>query len=74
MEPTRYAYWSAQQYKIMKRLGSKKVNIYLVVKDGVEKEVGVTEIMRFPKELPHAERFDDSIYLGKVIRFVRDEI
>ncbi len=74
MEPTRYAYWSSRQYKIKNRLGCKKVNIYLVIKNGVEKEVAVTEIMLYPKKLPHAERFDDSIYLGQVIRFVRDEI
>lgn len=73
MEHTKYAYWSTQQYKILKKLGDKKVNIYLVVQDGVEKEVRITEIMRFPKKLPHAERFDDSIYLGQVIRFVRAE-
>jgi hypothetical protein len=76
METTNYAYWSYKQYnniyKINKSRGIKtKVNIYIVRKNGIEKEARITEIMKYKELSPHAERFSDSIYLGEVVRWVR---
>ena len=78
METTKYAYWSYEQfnniYQINKNRDRKtKVNIYLVRKNGIEKEAKITEIMKHKEVLPHAERFSDSIYLGEVVRWVRTE-
>ena len=78
METTRYAYWSDIQHnnliKINKISNKKtKVNIYLVRKNGVEKETKITEIMKYNKVSPHAERFSDSLYLGEVVRLIREE-
>lgn len=78
METTRYAYWSDIQHnnliKINKISNKKtKVNIYLVRKNGVEKETKITEIMKYNKVSPHAEHFSDSLYLGEVVRWIREE-
>jgi sRNA-binding regulator protein Hfq len=78
METTTYAYWSYKQfnniYQINKNRGRKtKVNIYLVRKNGIEKEARITEIMKYKEVSPHAERFSDSIYLGEVVRWIRIE-
>ena len=78
MEITKHAYWSYIQfnniYKINKSSDKKtKVNIYLVRKNGIEKEAKITEIMKYKEVSPHAERFSDSIYLGEVVRWVRIE-
>ena len=50
-----------------------KVNIYLVKKNGVEKEAKITEIMKHNDVSPHAQRFSDSVYLGEVVRWIRAE-
>lgn len=69
---TKHAYWSDRQCDLMRTLNSKeRVCVYLTKLNGVEKETMITEIMKCPMKNPHAERFDDSIYLGEVIRFVR---
>ena len=74
---TKYAYYSEKQENtsyLLKSYNNKKIvkyNIYLVKKDGLEKEVKVTEVMRSKEVNPHAERFDDSVYMGEVVRWVR---
>ena len=74
---TKYAYYSEKQENtiyLLKSYNNKKIvkyNIYLVKKDGLEKEVKVTEVMRSNDVKPHAERFDDSVYMGEVVRWVR---
>ena len=78
METTHYAYWSDIQHnniiKINKISNRKmKVNIYLVKKNGVEKEAKITEIMKHNDVSPHAQRFSDSVYLGEVVRWIRAE-
>jgi sRNA-binding regulator protein Hfq len=78
METTTNAYWSYKQfnniYQINKNRDRKtKVNIYLVRKNGIEKEARITEIMKYKEVSPHAERFSDSIYLGEVVRWIRIE-
>ena len=78
METTHYAYWSNIQHnniiKFNKNCGRKtKVNIYLVRKNGVEKEARITEIMKYNERSPHANRFSDSVYLGEVVRWVKVE-
>tara|TARA_X000000950_G_C13443626_1_gene469054 strand:+ start:113 stop:355 length:243 start_codon:yes stop_codon:yes gene_type:complete len=78
METTHYAYWSDIQHnniiKINKISNRKmKVNIYLVKKNGVEKEARITEIMKHNDVSPHAQRFSDSVYLGEVVRWIRAE-
>lgn len=78
METTRYAYWSYKQYNNIYQINKNhhrktKVNIYLVKKNGIEKEARITEIMKHKEVLPHAKRFSDSIYLGEVVRWVRTD-
>jgi hypothetical protein len=74
---TKYAYYSEKQencgYLSKSSNNEKRVkyNIYLVKKDGLEKEVKVTEVMGSKDSKPHAERFDDSVYMGEVVRWVR---
>lgn len=72
---TKHAYWSDRQCDLMRTQNSEKgICVYLTKLNGVEKETMITEIMKYPMKTPHAERFDDSIYLGEVIRFVRLEL
>jgi hypothetical protein len=74
---TKYAYYSEKQENtsyLLKSYNDKKIvkyNIYVVKKDGLEKEVKVTEVLRSKEAEPHAERFDDSVYMGEVVRWVR---
>ena len=74
---TKYAYYSEKQencgylFKSSNNEKRVKYNIYLVKKDGLEKEVKVTEVIRSKEVNPHAKRFDDSVYMGEVVRWVR---
>ena len=79
MDPTAiyYAYYSKTQEEITTRMRknlNKKMslyNIYLVEKDGVQKEAFVTEVTcNYKKELEN-ENFQDFVYVGKVIKWIK---
>ena len=79
MDPTAiyYAYYSKTQEETREEMRenlNKKMsldNIYLVEKDGVQKEALVTEVTcNYKKELEN-ENFQDFVYVGKVIKWIK---